>query len=136
MRESYDEGLASHIGPESCGYLREEVPEALTGVPVGVDIEPRNHPISGADLVEAWGRQHRLMRRQRRRNGGFPGSSRFTSTELLSQASVVSGGPDAVEDPWHAGKLHVPDRRDLFLYPDLSMADRSAKGRVDDPPLA
>ena len=82
MKESYDEGLASHIGPESCGCRREVAREALTGVPAGVDTEPRNHPIPGADLVEARGRQHRLTRGQRRRNGGLP-VQRQTSTELL-----------------------------------------------------
>ena len=31
MQESYGEGVASHTGPESCGVLREEGGEALTG---------------------------------------------------------------------------------------------------------
>ena len=31
MRVPYDEGLASHIGPESCVGVREGVGEALTG---------------------------------------------------------------------------------------------------------
>ena len=31
MRVPYDEGLASHIGPESCVDVREDVGEALTG---------------------------------------------------------------------------------------------------------
>ncbi len=31
MKESYDEGLASHIGPESCGYGGNIIFEALTG---------------------------------------------------------------------------------------------------------
>ena len=35
MRVSYGEGLASHTGPESCGGLREESVEALTGVRAG-----------------------------------------------------------------------------------------------------
>src|SRR5260370_29416040 len=35
MKESYDEGLASHIGPESCGCVREDAGEALTGVRAG-----------------------------------------------------------------------------------------------------
>jgi hypothetical protein len=41
MRESYDEGLASHIGPESCVVVREDRREALTGVRAGWVIEPR-----------------------------------------------------------------------------------------------
>jgi hypothetical protein len=35
MRVSYDEGIASHIGPESCGGIREDAFEALTGVCAG-----------------------------------------------------------------------------------------------------
>src|SRR5450755_3453381 len=35
MRVSYDEGIASHIGSESCGDIREDTVEALTGVCAG-----------------------------------------------------------------------------------------------------
>ncbi len=35
MRESYDEGLANHIGPESCGGGSNVTAEALTGVRAG-----------------------------------------------------------------------------------------------------
>ena len=35
MRESYDEGVASHIGPESCAEDRKSLSEALTGVRAG-----------------------------------------------------------------------------------------------------
>ena len=31
MKESYDEGLANHIGPESCGDNGNIIGEALTG---------------------------------------------------------------------------------------------------------
>ncbi len=35
MKESYDEGVANHIGPESCPFVREGRGEALTGVRAG-----------------------------------------------------------------------------------------------------
>ena len=35
MKVPYDEGVANHIGPESCAGGREVVREALTGVRVG-----------------------------------------------------------------------------------------------------
>ena len=35
MQESYDEGLASHIGPESCAVVCKDFGEALTGVRAG-----------------------------------------------------------------------------------------------------
>jgi hypothetical protein len=35
MKESYDEGVASHIDPESCARAREGSGEALTGARAG-----------------------------------------------------------------------------------------------------
>ena len=35
MHVSYDEGVAIHIGPESCALAREGLSEALTGVRIG-----------------------------------------------------------------------------------------------------
>jgi hypothetical protein len=35
MKEPYDEGVANHIGPESCVFVREGRREALTGVRAG-----------------------------------------------------------------------------------------------------
>ena len=35
MQVSYDEGVAIHIGPESCAVAREGLCEALTGVRIG-----------------------------------------------------------------------------------------------------
>ena len=35
MKESYDEGLANHVGPESCAGDRKGLSEALTGVRAG-----------------------------------------------------------------------------------------------------
>ncbi len=35
MREPYDEGLANHIGPESCGGASNGMAEALIGVRAG-----------------------------------------------------------------------------------------------------
>jgi hypothetical protein len=42
-----DEGVTTHIGPESCAVAREGLGEALTGVRRG----PRKFPILGADTV-------------------------------------------------------------------------------------
>ena len=51
MKDPYDEGIANHIGPESCAGIREEIGEALTGGRAGRVIEPRNGDIRGADAV-------------------------------------------------------------------------------------
>mgnify|MGYP007135461071 CR=1 FL=1 len=37
MRVPYDEGVANHIGPESCAGVREGVSEALTRERTDVD---------------------------------------------------------------------------------------------------
>jgi hypothetical protein len=45
MKESYESGLATHIGPESCGAAREGGVEALTGESAGrVFSRVRNSP--------------------------------------------------------------------------------------------
>jgi hypothetical protein len=51
MKDPYDEGIANHIGPESCVGAREGAHEALTGGRAGRVIEPRNGDIRGADAV-------------------------------------------------------------------------------------
>src|SRR5215813_2727185 len=50
------EGVAIHGGPESCVGVREGAGEALTGVRVGRDIEPRNQGFGvPTSLTEAEG---------------------------------------------------------------------------------
>jgi hypothetical protein len=47
MKVPYDEGLASHIGPESCGCDRKVTGEALTGESVGQVLSRENRLTSG-----------------------------------------------------------------------------------------
>jgi hypothetical protein len=57
MKESYDEGVASHIDPESCAEDCKGLSEALTGT-CGQSIEPLNPiKVQGADVVGRSGRQ-------------------------------------------------------------------------------
>ena len=46
VKVPHDEGVANRIDPESCGGVREDVTEALTGAQVGRAIERRktSHP--------------------------------------------------------------------------------------------
>ena len=43
MKESYEEGVTSHLGPESCAGDGNMTGEALTGAHAGSAIELRNH---------------------------------------------------------------------------------------------
>ena len=73
MREPYEEGLAPHLGLESCANLprggREALTEADAGWVLSHDIYPR---IGTADLVPRMGRQHAQGRYARVR-GRVPG---------------------------------------------------------------
>ena len=51
MGVPYDEGVANHIGPESCAVRREVHGEALTGVRIGQPWSRDSLLIPGADAV-------------------------------------------------------------------------------------
>src|SRR2546427_10632336 len=61
MKKSYERGLATHIGPESCGAAREGGAEALTGERTG-RVFSRVNQLRDADAVRRGGRQHRVHR--------------------------------------------------------------------------
>ena len=58
MKESYEKGLASHLGPELCGGDRKVAAEAFCRGTRRLGIELRNQRIRRADLVLTGGRQH------------------------------------------------------------------------------
>ena len=61
MKESHDEGLAIHIGPESCAVIRKGISEALTGESAGWVLSPEiKVNIPGADGLLMHGRQLRV----------------------------------------------------------------------------
>ena len=62
MKKSYGEGLATHIGPESCGAAREGSDEALTGECMGRVFSRVRTLLREADAVRRSGRQHPLHR--------------------------------------------------------------------------
>jgi hypothetical protein len=64
VQVSYDEGVANHIGPESCAVVREGLGEALTGVRVGQPLSRESFQFwvrrrSQKDRF-SWQRMHRL----------------------------------------------------------------------------
>src|SRR6478752_2341918 len=62
MEVSCDEGVASHVGPESCGHARKGVVEALTGEGAGRVLSLENVILWSADAILSGGRQQRLVR--------------------------------------------------------------------------
>ena len=62
MKESYDEGLATRIGSESCVEVRKGVGEALTGVRAGRILSRERVMLRGADAVSLSGRPHSRRR--------------------------------------------------------------------------
>jgi len=79
MKEPDDEGLASHIGPESCGDTREGAGEALTGGRVG------------------W-----VLSREIAYRSGCRRRENARKATLGSTLQRVERRPCAVEDPTHA----------------------------------
>jgi len=61
MKESYESGIATHIGLESCGAAREGGVEALTGERAG-RVFSRVKQLRDADAVRRSGRPHRVHR--------------------------------------------------------------------------
>jgi hypothetical protein len=62
MKKSYESGLATHIGPESCGAARKSGVEALTGERAGRVFSRVRNSLRDADAVGEGGRPHRVHR--------------------------------------------------------------------------
>ncbi len=62
MEKSHESGVATHIGPESCGAAREGGVEALTGDRAGRVCSRVRNSLRDADAVGECGRQHRVRR--------------------------------------------------------------------------
>ena len=62
MQESYESGVATHIGPESCGAARKGGVEALTGERAGRVFSRVRIILRDADAVGGSGRLHRVHR--------------------------------------------------------------------------
>ena len=62
MKVSCNKGVASHVGPESCVDVREDIGEALTGESAGRVLSLENVILRNADAVSSGGRQQRSIR--------------------------------------------------------------------------
>ena len=91
MQVSYDEGVAIHIGPESCAVAREGFGEALTGGAHRPAIEPRKIPNLGADAVHL--------------------AEGNTSGRVIASARTTRRG----QRPWHVQTLLAWEPGDLAI---------------------
>jgi hypothetical protein len=62
MKKSYESGVATHIGSESCGVTRKGGVEALTGERAGRVFSRERNSLRDADAVRRSGRPHRVHR--------------------------------------------------------------------------
>jgi hypothetical protein len=62
MKKSHESGVATHIGPESCGAAREGGVEALTGERTGRVFSRVRTSLRDADAVGEGGRLRRVHR--------------------------------------------------------------------------
>lgn len=62
MKEPYEKGLATHLDPEPCVGVREDVGEASVGADAGWVSSREIAELSGADAVTLCGRQQRSCR--------------------------------------------------------------------------
>jgi transposase len=98
-----DEGVANHIGPESCAGGREAVREALAGVRVG-------QPLSGETLLNR--SAHALQ---------------SAEGNMVRCASASAGQLRVVCRPWHACTSSGREPRDLRSARHRRIAGRMAK---------
>ena len=99
----HDEGVAIHIGPESCVDGREAVREALTGVRVGQPLSGVRLPVRSADALQS------------------------AEGHMSWRVSASAGRLRVVVRPWHARTSLVREPRGLRPARDSRRAGRMAK---------
>lgn len=96
MEVLYDEDLASHIGPESCGAAREGRREALTGESAGRPLSRDSQRQRGADVVGLHGRVRNCEHPSGPRvvvDPGMHGSSLLGNREISRLTAQSTGWP-------------------------------------------
>ena len=88
MQVRCDEGIASHIGPESCAVHREVHSEALTGERIGQPLSRDSLFIPGANAVDM--------------------AEGYTSKRAITSARTARRG----RRPWHVRTLLVREPGD------------------------
>ena len=103
VKVPYDEGVANHIGPESCAGGREAEREALTGVRVGQPLSGVRLPIRSANALQS--------------------AEGKTSRRVIASAGRLR----VVVRPWHARTSLAREPRDLRSAPAGRAVGRTVK---------
>jgi len=111
MKESNDEGIASHIGPESCAAARKSHGEALTGVRAGRVLSRESGRLRDADAVGIGGRQN--PRRRYRKTLRSPARSETLRTHGITMHGnrEIPGLPAVTGTAGRDGKPKGESRR-------------------------
>ena len=102
MQVRCNEGVAIHIGPESCAGVREDAGEASTGECTGQPLSRERLVIPGADVVG------------------------FTEGDVEERAIASARSVRRGLRPWHVQKLFVWEPGDLLSIRGVR-ADRSRR---------
>ena len=105
MKESYGEGVATHTDPESCGAVRKERVEALTGERAGRVLSRVRKRLRGADAVQEGGRQQ--PSRRYRETPRSPARS-IDPVHARTHHAWEPGGPRSARGNGTAGRVGKP----------------------------
>jgi hypothetical protein len=107
MKEPYDEGVANHIGPESCGGASNATAEALTGVRAGRVLSREILLFQGADGMG-----------QSEGNTGCVAIARHRGPcaveDLGTYGNTLTGTGRSYVRPWRGNKGRVGKSKDVI----------------------
>jgi RNA-directed DNA polymerase len=103
MKKSYESGVATHIGPESCGAAREGGVEALTGERAG-RVFSRVIELRDADAVRRSGRRNRVHRYREVCQSPARSETPCTHGDTSRGNREIPGSPKAVVALGRVGK--------------------------------
>ena len=104
MKKSHESGVATHIGPESCGAAREGGVEALTGERAGRVFNRVRDLLRDADAVGESGRLHRVHRYREVRLSPARSETPSTYASTSHGNRVIPSPPRAVVALGRIGK--------------------------------
>ena len=111
MKESYGEGVATHTDPESCGVVRKDCVEALTGARAGRVFSRESTFLRDADAVRRSGKLHWTHRYREMRPSPARSETPCTYGNTSHENPEVLWSPAAMSDAGRVGKSTDGRRR-------------------------